>query len=58
MKYIHAKKFEAKEYEETTVTTIDEIRNLGKGGWTKYDELTVNGVQVHFYRRPKRFFGN
>ncbi len=55
MKYIHVRKFEPKEYEETTATTIEEIRNLGKGGWTKYDELTVNGVQVHFYRRPKRF---
>ncbi len=57
MKYIHAKKFEPKEYEETTATTIEEIRNLGKGGWTKYDEATFNQVQVHFYRRPKRFTG-
>jgi len=51
------KKFESKEYEETAVTTIDEIRNLSKGGWTKYAGLTVNGVQVHCYRRPKRFIG-
>ncbi len=58
MKYIHPRKFEPKEYEETTATTIEEIRNLGKGGWTKYDEITFNGVQVHFYRRPKRFSGN
>ncbi len=57
MKYVHAIKFEAKEFEETTATTVDEIRNLGKTGWQKYDELTVNGVQVHFYRRPKRSFG-
>jgi hypothetical protein len=32
MKYIHARKFEPKEYEKTTATTIEEIRNLGKGG--------------------------
>jgi hypothetical protein len=57
MKYIHAKKFEPKEYEETTATTIEEIRNLGKGGWTKYDEITFNSVQVHFYQLPKRFTG-
>lgn len=57
MKYVHAIKFEAKEFEETTATTVDEIRNLGKTGWQKYDELTVNGIQVHFYRRPKRSFG-
>ncbi len=55
MKYIHAIKFEAKEFEETTATTVDEIRNLGKTGWQKYDEIMANGVQVHFYRRPKRF---
>jgi len=30
MKYVHAIKFEAKEFEETTATTVDEIRNLGK----------------------------
>ncbi|MBE3116736.1 hypothetical protein IMZ68_05980 [Candidatus Bathyarchaeota archaeon] len=58
MKYIHVRKFEPKEYEETTAITVEDIRNLGKGGWTKYDELTVNGVQVHFYRRPKRFNAN
>jgi hypothetical protein len=58
MKYVHAIKFEAKEFEETTATTVDEIRNLGKKGLQKYDELTVNGVQVHFYRRPKRSFGD
>jgi hypothetical protein len=57
MKYIHAKRFEPKEFEETTATTIDEIRALGKGGWSKYDEIIVNGVQIHFYRRPKRFIG-
>ena len=55
MKYIHAKKFEPKEYEETIATTIEEIRNLGKGSWTKYDEITFNSVQIDFYRRPKRF---
>ena len=30
MKYIHAKKFEPKEYAETTVTTIDEYEILAK----------------------------
>jgi hypothetical protein len=58
MKYIHVRKFEAKEFEETTATTVEEIRNLGKTGWVKYDEMTVNGIQIHFYRRPKRFGGS
>jgi len=23
--------------------------------WVKYDEMTFNGVQMHFYKKPKRF---
>jgi hypothetical protein len=38
-------------------TTPEEIRQLGKAGWAKYDEITVNGTQMHFYRKPKRFGG-
>ena len=33
----------------------EEIRQLGKAGWAKYDEITFNGQQMHFYRKPKRF---
>jgi galactokinase len=43
------------DFEETTATAPEEIRKLGKDGWTKYDEITVNGIQMHFYRKPKRF---
>ena len=43
------------DFEETTATTLDEIRSLGKAGWTKYDEAIFNGVVYHFYRKPKRF---
>jgi hypothetical protein len=32
-----------------------EFQQLGQAGWTKYDEATFNGVQMHFYRKPKRF---
>jgi hypothetical protein len=55
MKYIHATTFNNNEFEETTATTVEEIRALGKEGWSIYDELTFNGVAIHFYRRPKRF---
>jgi hypothetical protein len=24
-------------------------------GWIKYDELNLNGTQMHFYKKPKRF---
>jgi hypothetical protein len=52
---VHTIEFKEEDYEETKATTPEEIRALGKAGWTKYDELTVAGVQMHFYRKPKRF---
>ena len=56
MKYIHTiQNLRDDDFEETTATTPEEIRKLGKAGWTKYDELTVNGLTMHFYRKPKRF---
>jgi integrase len=56
MKYIHTiTNLREDDFEETTATTPEEIRRLGKDGWTKYDEATFNGVSMHFYRKPKRF---
>jgi hypothetical protein len=43
------------DFDVTTATTAEEVLELGKAGWTKYDEATFNGVNMHFYRRPKRF---
>jgi integrase len=57
MKYIHTIEFKEEDYEETVATTPEEIRQLGKAGWAKYDEMTINGTQMHFYRKPKRFGG-
>ena len=51
MKYIHTIDFKDEDFEETTATAPEEIRQLGKAGWTKYDEM--NGI--HFYRKPKKF---
>ena len=56
-KYVHTIEFKDEDYEETVVTTPEAIRALGKAGWSKYDEMTVGGVQMHFYRKPKRFGG-
>jgi integrase len=55
MKYIGMIHFKDDQYETTTATTIEEISKLGVAGWNKYDEITINGMQVHFYRKPKRF---
>jgi hypothetical protein len=43
------------QYEETVASRPEEIRQLGKAGWVKYDEMTVNGTPMHFYRKPKQF---
>ena len=55
MKYIHTIEFKEEVYDETVATTPEEIRQLGKAGWQKYDEMTFNGTVLHFYRKPKRF---
>jgi hypothetical protein len=52
---VHAIAFKEEDFDVTTVTTAEEALELGKAGWTKYDEATFNGVNMHFYRRPKRF---
>jgi integrase len=57
MKYIHTLQFKDEDFEETVVTTPEEIRKLGKAGWIKYDEMELNGTRMHFYRKPKRFRG-
>ena len=47
------KRVQRRDYEEIIATTPEEIMERGKAGWAKYDELTVNGIQIHFYRKPK-----
>ena len=54
-RYIHTIEFKEEDFEEAVATNPDEIRALGKAGWQKYDETTFSGVQMHFYRKPKRF---
>lgn len=53
-KYVHTIEFKDSDYETTSVSTHEEILNLGKG-WQKYDEAIFNGVHYHYYRRLKRF---
>jgi hypothetical protein len=55
MKYIGMINWKNSDYEETTATTPEEIRQLGKAGWTKYDEGMFSDVKIHFYRKPKCF---
>ena len=60
----------AKERRNTLFRVLDGVLSLAhkkihnggnsdraKQGWAKYDEMMVNGTQMHFYRKPKRFGG-
>jgi integrase len=51
MKYIHTIEFKDEDYEIATATTEEEIKQLGKAGFIKFDEMSG----IHFYRKPKRF---
>jgi hypothetical protein len=57
MKYIRTIEFKEEDFEEPVATTPEEVRQLGKAGWAKYDEMAINRSQMHFYRKPKRFGG-
>jgi len=56
-KYIHTIEFKEEDYEVMVATTPEEIQALGKAGCQKYDEITISSIQMHFYRKPKRFSG-
>ena len=53
MKYIHTIQFRDEKFEIATAKTPEEVKQLGQGGFVKFDEM--NGI--HFYRKPKRFGG-
>ena len=57
LRYIHAVEFKDEDFETVVGTTPEDIIALGKAGWQKYDEMVMNGVQMHFYRKPKTFTG-
>jgi integrase len=55
MKYISMIHVDDKDFEVATASTLEEVKQLGMAGWVKYDEMTLNGTQMHFYKKPKRF---
>jgi hypothetical protein len=42
--------FQEEDFEETVLTTVDEILALGKAGWAKYDDAAFNGFMMNFYQ--------
>jgi hypothetical protein len=57
MKCIHTTNFTKSEFETTNATPIEEILELKKSGWQKYDEMTINVTAMHSYCKPRRFQG-
>ncbi len=51
MKYSHTIQFRDDEFEIATATTPEEIKQLGQGGFVKFDEMSG----IHICRKPKRF---
>lgn len=51
MKYIHTINFKYDDYEEATVSSDEEIKQLGKTGWIKYDKKNC----ARYYRKPNKF---
>jgi hypothetical protein len=37
------------------IRTPEEVKQLDQAAWIKYDEMTLNEKQKHFYKKPKRF---
>ena len=55
MRYIGKIHFKDDDYDTTAATTLEEVLELGKAGWIKYDEIIVGGTVMHVYKKPKRF---
>jgi integrase len=43
------------DFEVVTATTDEEIKKCGEAGYQKFDERTIGGTHISYYRRPKRF---
>jgi hypothetical protein len=49
-RYIRTIEFQEEDFEETVLTTVDEIRALGKADWVRYDDAAFSGFMMHFYQ--------
>jgi integrase len=55
MKYIGKINFKNDDFQTTSASTVDEVLKLGGEGWTEYSVVTINGVEVHCFKKPKQF---
>jgi hypothetical protein len=56
MKYVRRLKLTLPEdFDVFTASTDEEIKQMGMFGAQKYDERTIAGTTISYYRKPKRF---
>ena len=55
VKYIGMIDFKNEDFEVATAATDEEVKRMGTGGWTKYDERKLGEMTISYYHRPKRF---
>lgn len=55
MKYIGRINFKDDQFETTQATTVEEILKLGSAGWIEYSIVKANGLEIHCFKKPKRF---
>jgi hypothetical protein len=47
--------FENYDFEVATASKPEEIKQLGMARRVKYYKMSLNGTQIHFYNKPKKF---
>ena len=55
MKYIGQIDFKTDDYDTTSATTLEDILKLGSSGWIEYSVAHINGLEIHCFKKPKRF---
>jgi hypothetical protein len=55
MKYIGRIEFQDKDFETTSVSTVEDVLKLGSQGWVEYAVVKISNVEYHCFKKPKRF---
>jgi integrase len=55
MKYIGRIEFKNDDFETASATTVEDVLKLGSQGWVEYSVVKMNNIEVHCFRKPKRF---
>ena len=55
MKYIGKIQFKTDEFKTASATTVKDVLKLGGEGWIEYSVVQINSLEVHCFKKPKRF---